>query len=83
MSFQPSDLSLLVSEYDTLVQESTTSRGRIDLDRLNYRLVGEAEWSHRAAAELLALCQRYGSFVLRNAAALALSLGIEDGEEGI
>jgi hypothetical protein len=45
-------------------------------------LVREGDWSQRAASHLLQLVDNYGSFVLRNALAISLALGIEDGDLG-
>jgi hypothetical protein len=45
-------------------------------------LVREGDWSPDAATQLLQLAQGYGSFMLRNALAISLALGIEDGDLG-
>ena len=44
------------------------------------RLHREADWTYAGAEHVGALARNYGSFVLRNALALALALEIEDGE---
>jgi hypothetical protein len=53
---------------------------RIDWTRVETKLQNEMEWTKEGAAHVAALARDYGAFVLRNALALALSLGIEDGE---
>ncbi len=45
-------------------------------------LVRDSEWTPSAAEHLLRLANDYGAFMLRNALALSLVLGIEDGELG-
>lgn len=45
-------------------------------------LVNKHKWSPEAAEHLLWLASKYGSFMLRNALAVSLTLGIEDGELG-
>ncbi len=78
------DLSALVDEYKTLITESgigainEQDNGR--RDRLIATLVTEGDWSSRAATALSDLMERYGSFILRNAAALSIAFGHEDGE---
>jgi len=73
----------LLSEYETVVAEA----GRADSDqfweRLKVTLVTTSEWSNPAAEHLATLARNYGSFVLRNAYALAIALDIEDGELGM
>ncbi len=72
----------LVSEYETLVAEATDSSLEPDWERMTGSLVTAGEWTPPAAAHLVALVREYGSFMLRNAYALALTLDIEDGELG-
>lgn len=69
---------------EVLVQEYTASVGNVnDWATVELALVEEHEWTPEAAARLVELVHRYGSFVLRNAAALALAVGIEDGNDGM
>ena len=81
------DLSVLVGEYRTLIAEAGILR-RLDppglpRDKLRAMLAGEADWTLRAADTLCDLVEQYGAFILRNASALALALGVEDGEGGL
>ena len=81
-----SDVSGLVREYVALMRE----RRQGHRDRSNRcaphivqeALVHEAEWTPEAAVQIMGLAQRYGAFMLRNALALALALGLEDGDSG-
>ena len=83
MTTESSDLSLLVKEYEVLAQEVENDVGRdeVDWSSIERLLINDSEWTHRGAAELIGLVRDYGSFILRNAAALALALEIEDGEK--
>ena len=71
----PHDVSNLVEEYRDLFEG-------VDADSLEDTLTREAEWTPEAAEHLLQLATAYGSFMLRNALAIALALDAEDGELG-
>jgi len=77
------DLSLLVAEYAAACADA---QGDDQSDRGFARaadaLVRECDWTPPAAAALITLVRDYGSFALRNAAALAIALHIEDGQLG-
>jgi hypothetical protein len=49
---------------------------------MEQRLIGGAEWTPQAAEHLLKLANDYGSFMLRNALAIATALNVEDGGLG-
>jgi hypothetical protein len=51
-------------------------------ERLAAALVWRHDWSDSGAAALVALARDYGTFMLRNALALAAALEIEDGALG-
>jgi hypothetical protein len=76
--YVPHDVSNLVEEYRSLFDDV----GSGALDSLEQVLMDEAEWTAEAAEHLLHLATEYGSFMLRNALAIALALDIEDGELG-
>ena len=82
---KPCDLEAepLFDEYETLVLESRSNDGAVDRERLRGALIVTAEWTPAGAEHLLTLATDYGSFVLRSALALAVALGIEDGELGL
>ena len=44
-------------------------------------LVAKADWTEQGAHVIVLLARRYGTSILRNALALADTLGIEDGED--
>jgi hypothetical protein len=71
----------LWEEYRTIVKESL-GRGDSATDwlKLHRKLCRTGEWTDPAASHLVALARNYGSFMLRNALALAVAAGIEDGE---
>ncbi|MDI6451845.1 hypothetical protein [Anaerobaca lacustris] len=71
------DVSGLVEEYRVLL-DMTDSQ-----DSLRKAMVEGAEWTPQAANRLLELANDYGSFMLRNALAISLALGIEDGALGL
>jgi hypothetical protein len=74
----------LFSEYENLVRESTADlKSEVDWTKLQTELVQTAEWTDSAASHLIDLARNYGSFVLRNALALAVASDIVDGEMGI
>lgn len=81
----PEGMKALVEEYRDLLgqaaEESPAPRVHdpLQIESVLYR---EGEWSLRAAKHLHKLTNDYGSFMLRNALALSLALGIEDGELG-
>jgi hypothetical protein len=79
-------LESLVSEYEGLLLKGTASEGTVDVE--NWRLVADAlcmdaDWSERGADEIARLVKDYGAFMLRNALAVAIALGREDGNLGL
>jgi len=81
-----SDISLLKDEYETFVVEAggipRECLSRKQQERIQQVLVASGDWTPKAADELLYLATRYGAFMLRNAYALSIALGIEDGDAG-
>ena len=74
-------VNLTIQEYvDVFTQPKREQL--IDWTRVEDKLQNEMEWTRDGAAQVTALARDYGAFVLRNALALALTLGIEDGELG-
>jgi len=77
-------LDSLIEEYKSLFTEvvSTDPQTR-DVDAAAFRsLLASADWTTSGADELLRLVDEYGAFVLRNAFAIAVALGKEDGTRG-
>jgi len=73
------NVSFLTHEYQSIVSDVDG----FDRESLKEQLVRDADWTFRGAEEVLYLAERYGSFILRNALALSLALGIEDGDTGL
>jgi len=78
-------LESLIGEYGELLQQYAQSEAALAGE--NLRLVADAlcrcgDWSERGADEIARLATDYGAFMLRNALAIALVLGREDGEIG-
>jgi len=77
-------LELVISEYQSLAEIGAAKNA---CDSSEKRIVGELasshDWTEEGAQQLVALAQKYGSFILRNALALAIVLDIEDGELGL
>jgi hypothetical protein len=83
MKNQSLALGSLVKEYCEIVANSTsseTSNSEIDWVKVENELQLKAEWTQNGVHHLSSLVRNYGSFVLRNALALAIATGIEDGE---
>jgi hypothetical protein len=81
----PENVEALVEEYRVLLKEAVhVSPAYFDWksDKVEDVLIRDCEWSPKAAGHLLQLVNDYGTFMLRNALALSLALGIEDGELG-
>jgi hypothetical protein len=92
MESQRRVLTMREGEYvDSLVDEyATLLRGRLSRDPQNRHddagiiedLEASADWSTSGARELVRLADNYGAFMLRNALAIAVVLGKEDGARG-
>ena len=72
----------LEHEYEGIVAHSRLPNGSMCLDSLRTELVNSGQWTPSGAEHLISLARRYGTFMLRNALALAGTLGLEDGELG-
>lgn len=74
----------LISEYATVLgkRELKDAQGGYDESGIVKELSVSADWSVSGASELLRLADNYGAFMLRNALAIAVVLGKEDGSEG-
>ena len=69
----------LVYEYKSLM--ATLGNDTAELDFLR-ELSISSDWTASGAHELLKLVNHYGAFMLRNALAIAVVLGREDGSSG-
>ena len=54
----------------------------LDKNSLVQLLSGTHDWTEEGARVIVTLADEYGAFMLRNALALALALGKEDGDLG-
>jgi len=71
----------LTNEYRALLIKKS-ERAVCEPEKIEALLARHGDWSPKAAEHLLNLAKGYGSFMLSNALALSLALGIEDGELG-
>lgn len=71
-------VNLTIQEYTDMFSLPKETQS-IDWKRIEAKLHNEMEWTNDGAEQLAALVRDYGAFVLRNALALAISMGIEDG----
>ena len=76
------NVTALVEEYRGLLEQAAQDHPNTLSQELENLLVRDCEWTPSAAEHLLRLANDYGVFMLRNALALSLVLGIEDGELG-
>jgi hypothetical protein len=74
----------LIDEYETLLGQRALKNinSEYDESEILKELSVSADWSMSAAHEILRLAQVYGAFMLRNALAIAVVLGKEDGSAG-
>jgi hypothetical protein len=74
----------LIVDYETLLTQKLlkNSRGEYNESEILKELVVSADWSLFAAHEILRLVENYGAFMLRNALAISVVLGKEDGSAG-
>jgi len=71
---------VLCEQYASMVERLGPRPATGELSRA---LVHEGDWTPEGADTVLRLAREYGTFVLRNALALATALGIEDGSAGV
>ena len=80
------EINGLVEEYKTLLQEcdpnNRLAEDGLARDRLAGALAESADWTCQGAEALVHVVEDYGSFMLRNALALAIAMKIEDGQLG-
>ncbi len=75
-------LESTVSEYKIVV-ENVSAGEIVDMNELTRRLSTEHDWTEEGAQSIASLAADYGAFMLRNALALAIALGKEDGDLGL
>jgi len=74
----------LIDEYETILAERLRKNtiDKYDESEILNELSVSADWSMSAARKILRLAEEYGAFMLRNALAIAVVLGKEDGSAG-
>ena len=74
----------LIGEYQIILARKSpkNSNSEYDESEILKELVVSADWSISAARQILRLVEDYGAFMLRNALAIAVVLGKEDGAAG-
>jgi hypothetical protein len=71
------------SEYRAYVAQATNKNNEIDWNKLVNLPCTDGNWTKQGADTLVEIVQNYGSFILRNALALAVAANIEDGKLGL
>lgn len=71
-----------IHEYENILGESPSSCYSDDLSGIAQTLCKQSDWTDKGAKTILRLAQNYGTFMLRNALAVAIVLGREDGKKG-
>ena len=76
--------SLILEYRDTVAHCSAHYQAETlpDYESLALALAQDHDWSDEGARAMIDLANNYGSFMLKNALALAIALGKEDGELG-
>lgn len=75
-----------IEEYESLIVDVESGEGRdmcVNWDVVEDALVREGGWTENGARCVAQLARNYGSFVLRNALALAVAASVEDGALGL
>ncbi len=76
--------SLILEYRDTVAHCSARSQAETlpDYEGLALALAQDHDWTEQGARAIIDLANNYGSFMLKNALALSIALGREDGELG-
>lgn len=76
-------LQTIISEYESLIGPSARrNKTTFRSERLICDLRNRHDWTDDGARALVTLANDYGAFMLRNALAVAVALGKEDGDLG-
>ena len=78
--YTESNVEMLVDEYESILSGLSIDENETEL---SHKLRVECDWTEKGANAVVNLAKMYGSFVLRNALAVAIALDIEDGSIGI
>jgi len=77
------NVKMVFSEYEAYVAKATDKNCEINWNKLVNLLCTDGEWTRQGAEILVEIVQNYGSFMLKNALALAVATNIEDGKLGL
>ena len=75
-------LERTMDEYRDMFSEvkySQKNKGDLHWNLVQWKLSSIGDWTPKGAEEVTRLAQKYGSFILRNALAIANVLSVEDG----
>jgi hypothetical protein len=75
-------LTSTIREYEELLLSPTGQHKYFSSEELAKKLSLSHDWTHQGAQALVSLANEYGSFMLRNALALAVVTNKEDGTLG-
>lgn len=70
-------------EYQSFVAKATDENNTIDWNKIVSLLCANGDWTKEGAETLVAIVGNYGSFILRNALALAVATNTHDGQIGL
>ncbi len=74
-------LGQAIHEYRGLLATSKIDGTKlVDMNRLVQHLSRAHDWTEEGAQVIVTMANEYGAFMLRNALALALALGMDDGD---
>jgi len=77
-------LEVKIAEYrNSLSSAYNELSGLEKAESIKQRLVTNHEWTSSGAETLIQMANKYGAFMLRNALALAIVMGKEDGDCGL
>jgi hypothetical protein len=77
------DTEWIQSEYQAYVAKATNENNEIDWNKLVELLCVNGDWTRQGAETLIEVVKNYGSFILKNAFALAVATNTEDGQLGL
>ena len=75
-------LGAAVREYQGVLASRSEGTEMVDMGSLVQHLSRAHDWTEEGAEVIVNLANEYGIFMLRNALALAIALGKEDGDLG-
>jgi len=77
------NIKMILPEYQGYVAKATDGNNEVDWNKLVNLLCINGDWTTQGAETLIQLVKNYGSFILKNAFALAVVTKTEDGQLGL